>query len=319
MSIPGSNLFYGSFTSTGSAYTLDFGTLVTSFTMHNLTQYNSTANPGVLKRAWYVSGMPTGSYFGVVNTNSAATDQSIYAASGGFTPIDYDNLPSVASTAISSVSQANPAVVTSTSHGLATGDTVILYNVTGQQQLSGMMFTVTRTGANTFTIPVDTSGFANAGSGGTVQKVFLNPFVERETYITNITAASSAVVSTSTNHGYQVGDVVSFRIPQNGAYGMTELNYLRGTITAVGSVTTFTVNINSSGFTAWAWPLTANAFQQSHPVVIPCGAAGTSPNYLGDATANNGYKGLILGSAVCGAASDVIYWTASVGTNLNLI
>lgn len=319
MSIPGSNLFYGSFTSTGAAQTISFGTIVTSFQMHNLTQYNSVANPGVLKRAWYIAGQPDGSYFGVANTAGAATDTSIYAATGGFTPIDYDNLPSFASTAIVSVSQASPAVVTSNGHGLQTGDQVILYNVTGQQQLSGIQFTATRTGANTFTIPVDTSGFANAGSGGRVQKVFPNRFVERETFITNITQAASGVVSTSTNHGYQVGDTVSFRLPENGAYGMTELNYIRAAITAVGSTTTFTINVNTSGFTAWAWPLTANAFQQSRPVVIPVGAAGTAPNYLGDATTNVGFKGLILGSAVCGAASDVIYWTAQVGTNLDLI
>jgi len=319
MSIPGSNLFYGSFTSDGNPKTISFGTNVTNFNMWNLTQFNSTANPGVIKRAWFIAGLPRGAYFGVQNTNGAATDQSIYAASNGFTPIDYDNLPSFASTAITSVSQANPAVVTSNSHGLSTGDQVILYNVTGQQQLSGIQFTVTRTGANTFTIPVDTSGFANAGSGGTVQKVWPNTFVEREAYITNITQATSAVVSTATNHGYQVGDVVSFRIPQNGAYGMQQLNYVRAAITAVGSVTSFTINWDTSGYTAWAWPVTANAFQQGRPVVIPVGAAGTSPNYLGDATDNVGYKGLILGSAVCGASSDVIYWTASVGTNLNLI
>ena len=319
MSIQGSNLFYGTFTSDGNPETISFGTTVTNFNLWNLTQFNSTANPGVLKRAWFIATQPSASYFGVVNTNGAATDQSIYATTNGFTPIDYDALPSFASTVIVSVSQANPAVVTSTAHGLLTGDTVVLTSVTAMQQLSGMVFTVTRTGADTFTVPVNSSGFAAAGSGGAVRKIFLNRFVEREAYITNITAASSAVVTTAINHGYQVGDVVSFRVSQNGAYGMTQINGLQGAITAVGSVTTFTVNIDSSGFTAWTWPTSANAFVQSHPVVIPVGAAGTSPNYLGDATDNAGFKGLILGSAVCGASSDVIHWTASVGTNLGAL
>ena len=323
MSIQGSNLFYGSFTSTGAAQTISFGTLVTSFQMHNLTQYNNSSSTATLKRAWYIAGQPVGSYFGVTNTASAATDTSIYAATNGFTPIDYNALPVFPQVAISSVSQASSAVVTTSSnHNLAVGDTVLLTNVTGMQQLSGMKFSVTAVGSSTtFTIPVNTSSnppWTAAGSGGNVQKVFLNRFVERETFITNITQATNGVVSTSTNHGYQVGDVISFRLPPNGAYGMTQLNYVRAPVIAV-TATTFTLGLNTSGFTAWTWPLSANSFQQSRPVSIPVGAAGTAPNYLGDATNNVGFQGLILGSAVCGASSDVIYWTAQVGTNLNLI
>jgi hypothetical protein len=322
MSIQGNALFYGSFTSDGNARDIQFGTEVSAYFQLNETQFNSTANPGVLKRAWFIRGMADASYMGVQNTNGAATDQSIRGTTDGFTPFRSDELPSFATVAITSVSQASPAVVTATAHGLVTGDEVRLVNVTNMQQLSGITFTATRTGANTFTIPVNTSGFAAAGAGGTIRRVIQNEFVLKQRFITNITQATQAVVTTASDHGFSVGDMVSFRLPDNAAYGMTQLNpsaengYLRAEIVAVGSVTTFTIDVDTTAFTAWTWPTSANSYNQSRPVVVPVGAAGTSPNYLGDATDNVGFMGLTLGTSVAGDTSDVIRWWAFAGDNL---
>lgn len=63
--------------------------------------------------------------------------------------------------------------------------------------------------------------------------------------ITAITKAASAVVTVGT-HTYAIGDVVEF----SGVAGMTQINSLTGTITATSS-TTITVNINSTGFSAY--------------------------------------------------------------------
>ena len=65
--------------------------------------------------------------------------------------------------------------------------------------------------------------------------------------ITGITKASSAVV-TVTNVVFMMGQVVTF----TGVVGMTQINGLSGTITAVNYAgSTITVNINSSAFTAY--------------------------------------------------------------------
>lgn len=64
--------------------------------------------------------------------------------------------------------------------------------------------------------------------------------------ITGITQAASAVVTVGT-HTYVVGDVLAF----SGVVGMTEINGLTGTVTAIGA-TDFTVNINSTAFTAYS-------------------------------------------------------------------
>jgi hypothetical protein len=64
--------------------------------------------------------------------------------------------------------------------------------------------------------------------------------------VTGITQAASAVV-TAVAHGIVVGKIVQF----NSVVGMTQINGLEGTVTAVGDADHFTVNINSSAFSAY--------------------------------------------------------------------
>jgi hypothetical protein len=81
------------------------------------------------------------------------------------------------------------------------------------------------------------------------QKAFFetNNVPGNHTYIiTAITQAGSAVVTTSAANNFAVGDVVYF----NNVGGMTEINNLQGVVTVAGNP--FTVNINSTGFTAYS-------------------------------------------------------------------
>jgi hypothetical protein len=94
-----------------------------------------------------------------------------------------------------------------------------------------------------------------------------------------------------------------------------------GTITAVDATVTtgnsITVNIDSTAFTAFAFPLSA-AVPFTFAEVIPVGedtasALTAGVDILTDATINTGYIGMILtGGASCpgGVVSDVVYWTA---------
>ena len=63
--------------------------------------------------------------------------------------------------------------------------------------------------------------------------------------ITGITQAAAAIVTVGA-HDAKVGDRVYFSDVQ----GMTEINGLTGTVTAIGSIS-FSVDINSTGFTAY--------------------------------------------------------------------
>lgn len=85
--------------------------------------------------------------------------------------------------------------------------------------------------------------------------------------ITNITQAAQAVVTTSGAHGYSVGTEVYIAA----VVGMTEVNGRRFTIIATPSGTTFTVDEDTTGYTAYSSGGTANA---THVEV----SGGTTPN-----------------------------------------
>jgi len=295
----------GTFVSAGNPVTLSLSGSPGFFEIFNFTQANANGATSVAKRAWWQQGMASGSYMGIINTSSALTDQMFAATTGGFTAFDLASPPTGSSYTISSVSQASSAVITTSApHTIPVGALVRLTNVTGQQQLSGYVAQVTAVGASTITIPIDSSGFANAGSGGTVQQVYRSIMVPPALNIVKITQAASAVVSFAQAHNYVVGDQIQFNVPSG--WGMTQINGLIGQISAV-STFTVTVNINSAAFTAFAFPLTAAAnITKAQAVLI--GNFNTSPN---DPNNNTGYSGILLGSAVCGTASDVMYWTAT--------
>jgi len=266
-----------------------------------------------LKRAWFHYDLPDESYFGVVNTNGAATDESILGTTGGFTRFTYDQLQTYATTAITAATAASPVVVTSNAHGLRTGDLVRLANVTNMQQISGYECTATRVDANNFSVPISGAAFAAAGTGGTARRIAQDrPFAPRRRFVNSISQAANAVVTTTQEHGYAVGEIVTFVVSAD--YGMVEIDGLKGQITAVGSTTQFTVNINSSAFTAYAFPTSAVAaagVTQGH--VVPVGEIAT---VLSGATDNVGFRGLELGTSVVGANTDIIKWVAWKGENI---
>lgn len=74
------------------------------------------------------------------------------------------NVGVVASSTITAISQANPTQVTASAHGLETGDEVTIAGSNSTPSLNGSQ-TVTVTGVNTFTVPVNVTV---AGSAGTV-------------------------------------------------------------------------------------------------------------------------------------------------------
>src|SRR5690606_30964450 len=86
----------------------------------------------------------------------------------------------------------------------------------------------------------------SAATSATIRKVNYQPiYYPRRRFITAITKASSAVVTLSVTHGLTVGQRVVFNVPA--AFGMTEINSLRGQITAINTTTnTVTVNIDST-------------------------------------------------------------------------
>lgn len=307
--MPQPQIVYGHYTSDGNPRVVEVPSGITKFEIFNQTNVASTANPGVVKRAWWQEGLADGSYFGVKNTDGAATDESTTGTTDGFTPIStgLDNQLEGAQTG-TAITAASPAVVTLNSHGYSVGDVVRLTNTTGMLQIAGMDFTVTAVGgANNFTLGyLDASGFAAAATAVTARRLrYENIYAPRNRFVTNISQAASAVITLSVAHEYVVGEIVKFKVPAE--FGMTEIDGVQGQITAV-TASTVTVDIDSSGFTAFAFPASAaiGTFAQMYPV-------GQDSSIVSAPFTNTGFVGMHLGADVVGATSDVVRWEAHFG------
>jgi hypothetical protein len=138
-------------------------------------------------------------------------------------------------------------------------------------------------------------------------------------------------VTLSVTHGYTVGQQISFVIPTVTAlaFGMTELDGTEATIVAIGQAdvngftNTITVDVDTTGFTAFAFPLTTDpGFTPAQ--VIPVGentatALNYGQNILADATVNTGNIGIQLmagAASPAGSQGDVIYWVAGKSVNV---
>lgn len=175
--------------------------------------------------------------------------------------------------AVSTITKANPAVVTTSSaHGLKSGDVVVFDNLyqtatTGMQQIAGVHFTVTVTGATTFTIPWNTnqSNYTAYDTATSTEDAFVMKVLYPYLYapgvniISAITLGTTTTVKTTDAHNFVVGQEVAFRIPT--AWGTQQLNSLPnqtipgspiyGYVIAVTDYNTVVVNIDSSAYTAF--------------------------------------------------------------------
>jgi uncharacterized protein (TIGR02217 family) len=92
----------------------------------------------------------------------------------------------------------------------------------------------------------------------TIGRVTLGANVQKT--ITGLTLGATTIVETSAAHGLSINDSVHFSMTVGGT---TQIRGLRGKVTAVGDSTHITVDINSTGFTAFTSGGTINTQRQS--------------------------------------------------------
>ncbi|OYX02382.1 MAG: pilus assembly protein TadG [Caulobacter vibrioides] len=171
-------------------------------------------------------------------------------------PIPVRNISNVewlaTGTNITAITKASSARVTSSGHGLATGDRVYIsgINASGSNSMSwlnGQIYTVTKDNNNRFWLDgADTRNSSNYASGGTVRKC--------------LTRDCSLVVTTGAAHGFITGDQISFA----SVGGTTSLNGQTHTITSLTS-TTFDTGVAGLGTTAYTSGGTATCEQSTVP------------------------------------------------------
>lgn len=265
-----SRMAKGFFTSTGSAQVINLPFQPDSIEMWNYSSYATPANHGVPYAYWDVNMGQGFAVEQVFNATPVLTTDVV--TSNGFSTFSAGlSLQYGAAIGISGITKANPAVVTTTAnHGYKSGDVVILYGLlqsasTGMQQIAGIPFTVTVTGATTFTIPWNTNqtnytALSGSPTGAFVKKV-LYPYLyfPGASIITAITTGTTTTISTTSAHNFVVDQEVALRIPA--AWGTIQLNSLPNTtipgspiygyVTSVTDYHTVVVNINSTGYTAF--------------------------------------------------------------------
>jgi hypothetical protein len=273
-----SRIAKGSFTATGTTAVVNLPFVPDYVELWNYTNIKTAATHSVT-RAWWDAALldgannPTmvelysGSSTSVVFDQIANTSTSL-----GINPFSAGLLLQYgASQQVVASTKGTTTSFQVTGHGYAVGDVVLfdgLYQSasTGMPQMAGMPFSVTTvTDANNFIVNWNSnnSSYTNLSAspaGSTVRKI-LYPYLylPGTNFISAITTGSTTTIKTTTNHNYEVGQEVAFRIPS--AWGTTQLNSLPNTtipgspiygyVTSITDNLTFVVNINSSSYTAY--------------------------------------------------------------------
>lgn len=337
----------------------------------NFTQYGAnTAFAGI--NFYWQRGMANGSAIvEFKNATSAILGDTI--TTGGFTLFD----PSVSSSQFSAniaittgVSNATrPVVTTSNTTGLVAASSTNPGSVVRIQSPgfppNGIDFTVGAVSAGvSFTLLSAAGALATApGAAGTLGNYqiqnFNALFYPRRRFIASISKATQAVVATTVPHGLTPGQSIRFNIPA--VSGMVELNstpdnnYLSATVVSISATdqNIFTINIDTTGFTAFTWPTSAQQ-PSSYPSLTPVGEDtaiallsptiqipgvssatlgtqifNTNTGILADSTVNTGFLGMTLGTGGVGTitgggnvisgpagttAADVVFWVAGKST-----
>jgi len=301
----------GKFTSDGAVKRLAIRSDVDWMEVINYTQSATTQTTGRGVAFRWQRGMAADA--GIMHTkqdSANALDLEVITT-GGFTLLDTTSQEPEAAKTGTTITKAGPPVCTATAHGYSNGDTVRIINSDNMGQINGLEFTVGSVASNTFELSYIDTNTANftAATSFSVRKIPNDPiFQPRHRVITAVTTGTTTEVQMSVTHGYSVGEVVRFAVDSK--FGMTQLDSLTGQITAVNTTTnTITVDIDSSAFTAFAWPAATSApltFAQVTPV-------GSGTQALTDATDNVSIIGMELGAGAdspAGSTSDVIYWRA---------
>lgn len=311
----------GKFTSDGTATQIAIRSDVDWMEVINYTQMATQQTPGRGVKFEWQRGMAAGTGVEFTKADGADTLQGEVMASGGFTLLDTsDQTPGAAVTG-TTITKAAPPVCTATAHGFQTNDIVRIYSSDTMDQINGLEFSVTRTGANTFTLTnmnTNTANFTQTAAFS-ARKIPFNPqFYPRNRVITRISAASSAIVTMAVTHGFTAGQKVRLKVPSD--FGMVQADNVTATITAIGAAdvdgytNTITLDLDTSAFTAFAWPA-SSAAPLTFAQVVPIGEAASESyaNLLDDATDNQSVIGMELGGGVdgpAGSSNDVIYWKA---------
>lgn len=218
---------------------------------------------------WWSRGMAQQTAKGLLQASNGSTPvsaalTSTSVASSGISCYDTANPPTYAALASTAINGTTFVVLMANTGSIVVGDYVQLYNQAGAQQLSGYSFQVTAVTTNTsITLGYMASSgttLAAPATTGFVKKFIPNRYYPKEKRIANITQAAQAVVFFTGKNDFTPGEQISFRVPPQ--WGMIELNNVKARVLSVtnsATVSSITLDLDTSGFQAFVFPTSAVA------------------------------------------------------------
>lgn len=309
----------GQTTVSSAPFSINLGFVPTSFHFWNQSKFASGTTNQIVEGEWN-QNLPDG-YLYAYNTDGSDAITPELMATGGIYPWNGALGPELGPVQAGTTITKTTGSFAIASHGLVVGDVFVVLNPAVMKQLGGNFFQVaTVSDANNVIITnpgfMNTANFSNETSFNIRKLKIPVQFVPKVSVIVNISQANPMVVTTSVAHGLVAGQKVKVRVPDN--FGMVEANGLSGVITAV-TATTFTIgSIDSSAFTAFAWPASASPFESNFAQVVPFGSGPFgSPDkvdLLDDKVLNQAFQGVLVGvgdgTLIMPVATDVIQWRA---------
>lgn len=249
------------------------------FVTTNLTKMALASTTGCVRGEWYGGGL-TANNDGLKWSKSSGDAISIESfangSANGFTYVTGFPPPQAALTG-TTITNANPAVA-SVTNTYSEGDTVVIYNAVGMQQISGMTFTISSVSGSGFTLlGLNASGFSAGATSFQVRRV--NQFTPVEPsflFVTAVTQAVQAQVTVSQANSVYLGQKLEFTVPAS--FGMVQLNNfyqpqnLPVVVTSIVDAYNFTINLNTTNYTAFAFPASSGSpTTQLFATIAPAG------------------------------------------------
>jgi hypothetical protein len=306
----------------------------------NITNWGDTTAVTSIQSEWF-SSMAQGAF---IAENQTVTTNALVTATGttgGFTFVDQTNPPTYTKVAITAVNGTTFVVSTGSTAGINIGDFIRLINVVGAHQISTILFQVTAISTNTsitlgYAATAEAAGLVVAnGTTGFYQKVYPGFMYPKALPVLYVTQAKQAKVYFGRQNDFTPGELVDFQIPV--PYGMTQLSNLTASpnggpysghpagaarvlvVTNTASESSITIDYDTTGFTAFQFPTSANYAGGASPAVcfpagsgvVPLNGSATIPQSppgtnLVDAFDNHAQYVMNLGLSVVGPASSTM-------------
>jgi hypothetical protein len=261
------------------------------FKTWNYTKAIANAPTGAFMGEWFGGGITAvndGVRWGKAGSTAVIIDNFQNASSNpsaGFTYVTANPAPQAALTGTTITKAA--AAVASVTNTYSNGDQVVIYNAVGMEQISGMVFTISSVTSSQFTLlGLNSNAFATAATAFTVRRLTQNPsgvttpVAPQALFVTAVTQAVGAQVTTSMIHNLVVGQKIEFTVPAS--FGMVQLNNFYQVanqpiiVASIVDTYNFTINIDTTNYTAFALPASSGSpTTQLFATVAPAGQAAT--------------------------------------------